>query len=127
MQVELTLNGAESMDSAVPELSFSTNQAIFTISPDPLTAANGTTAFEFNADPFLDLAATSPSGMDLVLDATNTFYALGGVMQEHFSGTIGTVTFSSGASPTPGPGAMILMGAGLAVVALIGRKSIRRR
>ena len=49
--VELHLVSGESSDAAQLGLDFDTNQTIFTISPNPLTAANGTQIFDFDQLP----------------------------------------------------------------------------
>lgn len=151
--VEINL-GTDPADALQVAIDFSNNESIFTISPNPLTGANGTNlSGGFNQEPniqtpgenglvqintagFLfggsvtgtqklasfDLVATGTVGtLNLVLYAQQSFYSSGGTIQQNISGTIGTYSFA----PIPEPSAMILMGAGLAVAGLVGRRALR--
>ncbi len=96
VQVNLNLVGAETVDAAQLGLAFDTNQTIFTISPNPLTGANGTNVFNFNQLPNIDPAGTSPSGFDEVRSAGFNF---GGAFG---AGTYQLASFDLVATGTPG-------------------------
>ena len=144
--VQLKLNLVDSAGNAddgtgvfTVTITAGTNPAQFPIASSNLNPASGGnpanafsagTAFAPVVGPanaqvvILALAATGATGtLNLVIDTLQTFWTTPAFANVHdFSGTIATFTVGGGA-PIPEPGSLLLMGAGLAVIGLVARKT----